>query len=290
VSQRDDSIIFTDAAGGAGSQPGESDGAELDILQLPSGMDTYSAPILPEPEEIAHLATALTQLSRLQRDMQAWRRDQPGVTLDISDLSPADRTLVDQVLGEGEVSIIFRGDDTVRIQESVLTGVWRIQRSDDGGRLLEDTVQVAPIPELVRQATFAGAATAVAEDGVPLLDGVCNAPPLIAEINEQLAAYHPGANPHSINLTLLPQTEADLVFLDQCLGSGNTNILSRGYGNCRISSTATRNVWWVRYFNSQDKNILNSLEICDVPEVACAAPEDIRDSAERLGEILEIYL
>jgi len=26
-----------------------------------------------------------------------------------------------------------------------------------------------------------------------------------------------------------------------------------------------------------------------VPEVACAAAEDLRDSAQRLGEILEIY-
>ena len=36
---------------GPGSQPSETDGAELDILQLPSGMDTYAAPLLPEPED-----------------------------------------------------------------------------------------------------------------------------------------------------------------------------------------------------------------------------------------------
>ena len=30
-------------------------------------------------------------------------------------------------------------------------------------------------------------------------------------------------------------------------------------------------------------------EITAVPEVACAAPEDIRDSAARLREILEVY-
>ena len=33
---------------GPGTQPTEIDGAELDILQLPSGMDTFEAPILPE--------------------------------------------------------------------------------------------------------------------------------------------------------------------------------------------------------------------------------------------------
>ena len=66
-------------------------------------------------------------------------------------------------------------------------------------------------------------------------------------------------------------------------------ILSRGYGNCRISSTATRNVWWVQFFNSQETLILNTIEICEVPEVACAAQEDIDESAERLDEILAVY-
>jgi rubredoxin len=59
-------------------------------------------------------------------------------------------------------------------------------------------------------------------------------------------------------------------------------ILSRGYVNCRITSTATRNVWWVQYFNSQETLILNTIEISGVPEVACAAQEDIDDSAQRL--------
>jgi hydrogenase-1 operon protein HyaF len=48
-------------------------------------------------------------------------------------------------------------------------------------------------------------------------------------------------------------------------------------------------VWWVKYYNSEDALILNSIEIVDVPEVACAAVEDLADSAERLAEILEVY-
>ena len=35
--------------------------------------------------------------------------------------------------------------------------------------------------------------------------------------------------------------------------------------------------------------ILNSIEITDVPAVACAAPEDIADTRDRLAEILEPY-
>ncbi|MCU7925203.1 MAG: hydrogenase expression/formation protein [Candidatus Thiodiazotropha sp. (ex Dulcina madagascariensis)] len=92
-----------------------------------------------------------------------------------------------------------------------------------------------------------------------------------------------------INLTLLPQTEQDLAFLIEHLGEGPLTILSRGYGNCRITSTAVDNVWWVQYFNSQDKNILNTLEIGGVPAVAAAASEDIQDSAQRLDEIMGAY-
>ncbi len=73
------------------------------------------------------------------------------------------------------------------------------------------------------------------------------------------------------------------------LGIGDTIILSRGYGNSRVSSTGTKNVWWVQYYNSQDSLILNSIEIISVPEVVCAVQENIDDSAERVGEIMALY-
>ena len=99
----------------------------------------------------------------------------------------------------------------------------------------------------------------------------------------------PGSEPHVINLTLLPVSDDDMQFLTESLGGGPVVILSRGYGNCRITSTSTRYTWWVQYFNSQDTLILNSIEISEVPEVACAAREDIQDSASRLAEILDVY-
>ena len=38
-----------------------------------------------------------------------------------------------------------------------------------------------------------------------------------------------------------------------------------------------------------DTLVLNTLEVSDIPEVVCAAPEDLRDSAERLNDILAPY-
>lgn len=295
MSSDKDNIIFTDAmssAGalsGPGSQPAEVDGAELDILQLPSGMDTYEQPILPEPEDVTHLDAAIRRLEYLLARMDTWQPGEPNIELSVSDLDPANRDLVDQVLGEGEVSILFGGDGHIRIQEGVLCGVWRIQHMNSAGQVTQDHIEVGPIPSLVQHTTFAKAQARVDESIENVGDGVINSPPLLAEINEVLEDFTPGDMTHTINLTLLPQTEQDLMFLDQRLGLGNTTILSRGYGNCRITSTNTRNVWWVRYFNSQDKNILNSLEICTTPDSASAAPEDIADSTIRLREILEIY-
>lgn len=117
-----------------------------------------------------------------------------------------------------------------------------------------------------------------------------NAPPLLAELNARISEYRTADQPHIINLSLLPQTEQDLAFLEQRLGKGPVTILSRGYGNCRITATATRNAWWVQYFNSQETLILNTLEVSEIPGVACASPEDIADSAQRLQEILALYL
>ena len=74
---------------------------------------------------------------------------------------------------------------------------------------------------------------------------------------------------------------------DAQIGAGRVLILSRGYGNCRIVDTRLLNTWRVTYFNSSDIIILDTLEVCRVPDVACAAAEDLEDSAERLAEVLQ---
>ena len=275
---------------GPGSQP-EEDDANLDILQLPDEMATFRMPELPEVEDLTALQPALLRLDRLQSRLDDAARDQHAgpASIDLSDLDADNRALIDQMLGEGEVSAMYTGAMPARIQESVLAGVWRVCYLDPQGRPVRDFIEVAPVPGLLTQHSFDAARDQVVLDAAHIPEGVLNAPPLFAEINDKIAAWRSGSPAHVINLTLLPQTEADLAFLAERLGQGTVTILSRGYGNCRISSTATRHVWWVQYFNSQDANILNTLEIGGVPAVAQAAPEDLADSAERLREILEIY-
>jgi len=90
-----------------------------------------------------------------------------------------------------------------------------------------------------------------------------------------------------VNLSLLPLTAGDSALFEQQLGRGRVMVLSRGYGNCRIVNTRAAGIWRVTYFNSRDMIVLDTLEVGDVPEVACAARQDLEDSAERLAEMLQ---
>jgi hydrogenase-1 operon protein HyaF len=120
-------------------------------------------------------------------------------------------------------------------------------------------------------------------------DDVMNAPPILIELQEHAASWHPGDAAHVINLTLLPLSEGDIRFLDDTLGTGPVETLSRGYGNCNVSSTAYPGIWWVRYTNSMGRQILNTLEVTDVPEVIRAAQEDLDDSRRRFHDLLQPY-
>ena len=103
----------------------------------------------------------------------------------------------------------------------------------------------------------------------------------------QLAARTHGDAAHVINLTLFPMTPEDHVVLEQFLPVGSIAMISRGFGNCHVTSTGLTNVWRVQYFNNMNTLILNTIEIVDVPEVVLAAIEDLTDSRERLAELVE---
>ncbi len=272
---------------GPGSQPLDDDGGVLEYMQMPSGMMTFEAPDLPEPEDADGLSSGLAALEKLLELLSTYQSAPPLRRVELTHLDPANMELVNQVLGEGEVSVI--AGSNIQAQESVLAGIWRVRRSAEGQRPAEDYVEVSPFPEAVLSHAFNTAQDVVTVPETASGPNVFNAPPLVSEINDHVAKSDVADGPHVLNLSLLPHTEDDLKLLSEAMGTGSVTILSRGYGNCRISSTGTKNTWWVQFYNSQDTLILNTIEIVKVPEVACAASEDIADSASRLEEILEVY-
>jgi hydrogenase-1 operon protein HyaF len=271
-----------------------SEDESLDYMPMPKDMDTYRPPMLPEPEELADLEQARSALQQVLTLLDRGAEGGAPGMVSLGALAPRDFHIVNQVMGEGEASAIVQlgaGNLEVRVQESVFAGVWRLmtwRRGENGedDALVDDAIEVGPVPSL-----FAAIAAEDVWPAYPLWQGalppnVQNAPLLVEEIRDQVARWQPGQVPHVVNLTLLPVSPEDIGFLDHQLGTGRVLMLSRGYGNCRISNTRLPNCWRVVYYNSMDKVILNTVEVVDMPEVAMAAPEDLRDSHERLREVM----
>ena len=267
---------------------GEDDG--LDYLRMPAGMETYRPPVLPEPEELAGHRGASAALHEVLGATRAWLAGQPVAPVELNSLNDDDRRLINQVMGEGEVSaqiLVAPGDASrpgrVQVQESVFAGIWRVVHTADDGSV-DDRIEVGPVPDVLK--------AAAREDGcqspapLPVPPGIMNAPAILTELADHRHQWRPGQAAAVVNLTLLPLSPEDIGFMDMQLGTGRVLILSRGYGNCRITNCCVPNTWRVVYFNSQDTVILNSVEVTDIPEVACAAREDLADSAERLAEVL----
>ncbi|MCC7327670.1 MAG: hydrogenase expression/formation protein [Burkholderiales bacterium] len=270
---------------GPGSQPVEE--SELQYLQMPQGMNTFSMPVVPERADAVALRGAYDVLAQFLERMRGWDPGSAGdgPQIDLGGLPSRILEVVDEMLGEGEVSIRIGGDRSLHIQESVFTGLWRVCTLDAAGMLASDRLEAGPLPRVVTG--VARAAASAAPPLVPLPPGAMNSPALLAEIASQMAERVDEAPAHVINLTLFPLTPDDHLVLEQALPVGPVAMISRGFGNCHITSTRLRDVWRVQYFNSMKTLILNTVEIIDVPVVALAAPEDLEESRERLAELVD---
>ncbi len=269
---------------GAGSQPEEGD--ELQYLAMPRDMHTFRMPIVPDRADPSALATSRDLLASVLAAMERWDPAARafGPRLALSEVPAAALTITNQMLGEGEVSIQVAGAPSYRIQESVFTGLWCVCEFDAADRQVGDWLEAGVLPQVALEAARAVASPTLPPVAVP--PGAMNSPALLHEITAQIQARKPGMPAHVINLTLFPMTPDDHALLDRALPVGPVAIMSRGFGNCRITSTGARDVWRVQYFNNMNTLILNTIEIVDVPEVAQAAVEDLADTRERLAELI----
>lgn len=264
---------------GPGSQPDEP----FPTLALPTAMTTFERPSLPEG--VSGTAEARAVLLPFLAALRAWRAGvgpPPRVALD--DRSAAARAALTQVLGEGEVTaVITRPAERVHVQETAFAGVWRVRTVGRDGAACGDALEAGPIPAELRAAR-AGAPRRVPIPPEPA--GLMNSPAVLREVLARAAERRPGDAAHVVNLTLLPMTPEDLAYLHDALGTGPVAIHTRGYGSCRITSSALADVWWVQYFNAMNALILDTLEVVDMPDAALAAGEDLDATATRLAEWL----
>jgi len=273
--------------------PGSQEEGEmvLDYMKMPSEMNTYDIPILPESDALQACPHAVSAMDMLQTLLERYAPGNQTLSMTLDGMPENDLDMLNQILGEGEVSISITGEEPIEIQETVMAGVWRLRRLNAKGDVLSETLEVADIPASVRASAFM-MLRKLDLDPEQMPAGVFNAPSVLVEIFESSEAFNGRApeTPHVINLSLLPFSPEDHRYLSECTGTGAVTILSRGYGNCRITSTQVNGLWRVQYFNSTDQLILDTLEITDIPAVACAAKEDLDDSCERLKEIREVLI
>lgn len=265
---------------GPGSQPDEP----LPLaLALPTGMATFERPAFPDGAPGTAEARAL--LLALLEALRAWRAGGGAPPrVDLTGAPPAVRAAAAQVLGRGEVSaVVTRAAESVRVDETAFAGVWRVRAVGRDGAVLGEALEAGPMPAEVAAAR-AGAPTAVPIPPEP--PGLMNSPAVLREVLARAAERRPGDPAHVVNLTLLPMTPEDLAYLHGALGTGPVAIHTRGYGTCRMTSTALAGVWWVQHFNAMNALILDTLEVVEVPEAALAAGEDLDATAGRLAEWL----
>lgn len=276
------------------------EGAEQPINVFPIGEESLNATNsgLTAAGALAKLATldsaelakscpnAVELLSNLAAAIANQKGDMPSQLFRFGNLNDLERRLVADVLGEGEVAgvVALPNGSLAQIQESVLAGIWRVRLETDSS---DEYIEVGAIPEIVKRAA-ADLTTTDVEIGTPP-EGAMNVLPVLAEIRERALAWRPGTRSQIINFTLLPMSPVDMSFLQETIGNGPIQLISRGYGTCRVLGTGIRNVWSVQFFNAMDTIILDTLEVGGVPTVVVAADEDFEDSAERLREIIEAY-
>jgi hydrogenase-1 operon protein HyaF len=257
----------------------------VDFMPMPREMNTFEMPRLPEPGPGNDVDGARKVLALFLTEMDRWLADGGALpALDLAGLAAEQLRVLNETLGEGEVSAIVDAGHEVRVQETVFPGVWREQHLR-GDHLLHDLLLAAPIPPIVVARAREGASPALRPLALPA--GAMNVPALVEELQAAMDGAGPDTPAHVINLTLLPLSPEDAAHIDALLDGGAVVVLSRGFGNCRISSTAARHVWRVQYFNNMQTLILNTIEVTTMPEAAMAAREDLVETRTRLAELVQ---
>ncbi len=272
---------------GPGSQPASLDGQTLSYIEMPSEMAQYQEPYIPEPGAIAAHEGARDTMRWLRAALAAYNGSEKLQLANLGALDERSRELVNQIIGEGEVSVQYDGAVRAKSQEAVLAGVWRTLFMDQNDKVIFDFLEVADVPHTVRMSDETFQPVDISREG--LTDDLSNAVAVLIELRSHSDQYIKTRQAHTINLTLLPLSQTELEFLDMKLGRGPIDTLSRAYGKCQVFRTLTPNVWWVRFYNSMGTLILNTLEVVDIPATIRAAPEDIAESAKRLDSILDPY-
>lgn len=113
-----------------------------------------------------------------------------------------------------------------------------------------------------------------------------NALPLLREISERLRCLLETGETGAIDLSALPLTPADLVWLQEKLGEGEIAVTLQANGVSTLNETACPGVWWIEHRNEHGAVTSQFIEVTLVPELVKAHPKDVEIGSEHLDSLI----
>ncbi len=113
-----------------------------------------------------------------------------------------------------------------------------------------------------------------------------NLVPLLHEIRHALARWVRDGHSHVIDLHGLPMSPDEEQQLLDLLGEGEVAADLTAFGDSEVMETTFAGVWRVTHYNDDDALVGHFIEICDVPEILKAHPDDGQLALEQLDDIL----
>ncbi len=106
----------------------------------------------------------------------------------------------------------------------------------------------------------------------------------IAALLEALVCRNKAA---SIDLSRLALAREERRTLIDMLGAGAVLARVEAAGITEVRETAFPGAWWVTHANEQGRVLAEFIEICAVPDIVRASPEDVAEGLERLRVALK---
>ena len=98
------------------------------------------------------LQAVLSEVARMLDELAAGGRDS-AIDLRSLPMSPADRSRLLRILGDGEVQAVLDADGLSHVRETAVAGVWWVEHRDRAGTVRAESLDVAWVPAILSPAS-----------------------------------------------------------------------------------------------------------------------------------------
>jgi hydrogenase-1 operon protein HyaF len=130
--------------------------------------------------------------------------------------------------------------------------------------------------------------SSLSDIGVSVENATGNVQPLLHEIRHALSRLANDGEGSVIDLRGIPLAPGEETLIEDTLGVGEVFAELNALGITKIQETAFAGVWMVTHRNLEDEIVARFVEVCRIPEILCAQPDDVRHSADSLAQTLDV--